>query len=106
MAYANPDDGYAYTPIELEAIWAIPVSGTDVVLAYENPWQFHRHAAALPNNPEAGLDRGAVWLIERASMAERFDPDPLAPHALITQAEVEAAADAVQKKTRARKRRK
>lgn len=78
-AQFGPMDGYAYTPIELEAIWSLEIEPEDVVRVYENPFAFHRHAATMPINTQKIKDRWATHLIEKAAVAEICNPEPHDP---------------------------
>jgi len=70
MGTKGPEDGWAYSKIELNAIWAIEVPTTAIVSGYEQAFQFHRHAGALPNNPQQDRDRWAANVIARAAISE------------------------------------
>lgn len=77
-----PMNGWAYTPIELEAIWAIPVDHITVINAYEPFFEFHLRASTLAANPWKDKDRAASKMIERAAMAETVNattPPPVWP---------------------------
>lgn len=70
----GPSDGYAYTKIELEAIWDIPTP--NVAENYSHPYAFHLKAATMFTISVTGYsDHAAAELIARAAIAEYQDPD-------------------------------
>lgn len=48
--FAKPDDGYAYTKLELTAIWELPVDLMEVATARTPMFQFHEHVMSLGMN--------------------------------------------------------
>lgn len=77
-----PMNGWAYTPIELEAIWAIEVEPLTVIKAYEPFYEFHLRSSALEKNPWKNKDHDAAELLMKAALAEtvnRMSPPPVWP---------------------------
>lgn len=70
--YATPDDGWAYTPIELEALWAIPVDVEAIANDRTNVFAFHEYLASDGH----AADKDAADLILRDSLAQYEDPAP------------------------------
>jgi hypothetical protein len=79
--YANPDDGFAYSPIELSAIDDIEVDVLQTHLQDDSPiairWKYFQHASRLPINPYADEDRKTGNLLTRAILAEYENPEPV-----------------------------
>ena len=74
-----PMNGWAYTPIELNAIWEMPLDTTQIIEGRTATYEFHYHASTLPINPQKKKDRWAVEIIIRATIAEvenRPTPEP------------------------------
>lgn len=73
-----PQDGWAYTPIELTAIAHMTVDFADIVDALAKPYEFHAKCEQLGLPSHLPLtDKDAQDLITRAVLAESFDPDPV-----------------------------
>lgn len=76
---SNPANGWAYTPIELEAIWAMPVELKTITDGLQFAFDFHHHAAMFPNNIMREKDKEAEETIIRAILAEDANPYPAEP---------------------------
>jgi hypothetical protein len=77
LRYAHPDNGWAYSPIELEAIWRINVDTTDIVLGpLQKRHAYFDYEAKNPRNPFREGDRLTRNLIGRAILAEFHNSDP------------------------------
>lgn len=68
----GPDDGWAYSPIELTAIWAIPVDVDEIAQSRIRVFEFHERMAAKG----FAADQEASDLLLRDSVAQVYDPGP------------------------------
>lgn len=75
MAYkgAQPDDGWAYSKVELAGLWEMPVSINLVIMQREKRYAFFDHCAAKFNDPN---DAAIVALLKRATVSEILNPEP------------------------------
>lgn len=77
MSYANPDNGWAYSPIELTAWAKFEANWQEVLHDLAKPYDFHAACAKQNMPPILGIsDKRAMEIIARAIIAERDDPDP------------------------------
>lgn len=75
----GPMNGWAYTPIELEAIWEMPLDINDVIEARTPIYEFHFKASAMRKNPQRKQDTAAYQAIVRDTLAQvdnRTLPEP------------------------------
>lgn len=78
----KPDNGLFYSPIELEAIWALEVELADIFKAREHSFQFHERAhhigmtSAIADTEPMLDDQRAADLLLRDSLKQEEDPLP------------------------------
>lgn len=72
--FVNPDDGYAYSKVELAGLWELPVRVETVIHQRENRFAFFTHCAAKFGQD---LDKALANMIARATIAEVMDPEPI-----------------------------
>lgn len=72
--FAKPDNGEAYTVIELNTIYQFEIHGMDYMNAMERRWEFFQHLARMPKNPDRDADKATGDLITRAILAEVQNP--------------------------------
>lgn len=70
--WANPDDGWAYSKIELAAIWEIAVDPEHIAEGRVKIFAFHEHMAADGHEDH----QAAADLMLRDSLAQLQDPEP------------------------------
>lgn len=74
--HVKPENGWAYSPIELEAIWEKNIEARLIAETLENVHEFHLRTAKLKSNAQRDLDRRAAKLIQRAVVAEAVNNPP------------------------------
>lgn len=74
--FVNPDDGYAYSKIELAGLWELPVRIDTIVLQREKRFAFFLHCATKFADK---ADQAIADLIARATVAEAIDNNPIEP---------------------------
>lgn len=74
----RPENGWAYSPIELEAIWSINVPIDELVAGNERVIAFHERAAILKVTTRVGIidDAYAATLIKLALVSEIVNDEP------------------------------
>jgi hypothetical protein len=84
--FANPDDGYAYSRIELNAIWELIPSLREITESREKTFAFHAHVKILQ---ESGRfldhvgeidDERAMELLVHDTLMQEDDPLPAGLH--------------------------
>lgn len=82
----GPDNGWAYSPVELEAIWELIPSLKEIIQSREKTFSFHAHVRTLQ---ESGRfldhigeidDQRAMDMLVHDTLAQEDDPQPLGLH--------------------------
>jgi hypothetical protein len=81
----GPENGWAYSKVELEAIFALEISFDELANSHRiRMFEFHAAACRLPNNPERERDNWACQLIGRAVASDIVNDQPRDPDATPT----------------------
>lgn len=79
----KPDNGLFYSPIELEAIWALEIELADIFKGREHAFRFHEYWRVRPLVEDHAFDHvgsiddgAAADLLLRDSLAQQDDPLP------------------------------